>query len=165
MPALLEEPFEVDLGALRLQGRIDRVDVDPVTGEAVVIDYKGKTATPVAKWVKDGKLQLGLYLLAARELAREGRLTAEPVGALYQPLGADDMRPRGAILADADLGRTVVKTDRIAAEELEEVLREVREATERAVAELRAGQLQPRPDTCAWQGGCAYPTICRCEAA
>jgi len=35
-----------------------------------------------------------------------------------------------------------------------------------AVAELRAGALEPRPETCTYNDkGCAYPTICRCEAA
>ena len=35
-----------------------------------------------------------------------------------------------------------------------------------AVAELRAGALAPRPQSCTWNdSGCAYPTICRCSAA
>jgi hypothetical protein len=32
-----------------------------------------------------------------------------------------------------------------------------------AAAQARAGALIPRPETCAYKGGCAYPTICRCE--
>ncbi len=163
VPDLFEEKFEhVDLGPLRLTGRIDRVDVHG--DKAVIVDYKGKTATPVARWVKDGKLQLGLYILAARELARRGEL-ATPVGGLYQPLGADDSRPRGLLLDGADPGRSAVKTDRLPEEEFEAALAEVLAATERAVAELKAGALEPRPDSCAWNGGCAHPTICRCEAA
>lgn len=163
VPDAFEEPFDVDLGCLRLQGRIDRIDIRD--GEAVIVDYKGRSATPVARWVQDGKLQLGLYLLAARELARQGRLVGEPVGALYQPLGLEDPRPRGALLAGADPGRTVVATDRVAPEELEAVLAEVLAATERAVGELRAGALEARPATCAWGGGCAHPTICRGAAS
>ena len=34
-----------------------------------------------------------------------------------------------------------------------------------AAAELRAGRLEGRPATCAYRGGCAHPSICRCEAA
>ncbi len=36
-------------------------------------------------------------------------------------------------------------------------------AAREAAAQARAGALQSRPDTCGWGGGCAYPTICRCE--
>ena len=25
------------------------------------------------------------------------------------------------------------------------------------------GELEARPGTCAWEGGCSYPSICRCE--
>jgi len=161
-PELFEEPFEVDLGGLALQGRIDRIDIRG--GEAVIIDYKGKTATPVARWVQDGKLQLGLYVLAARELARRGELAAAPVGGLYQPIGAEETRPRGALADGADPGRDVVKTDRLSREDLDAVLAEVLEAAERAVAAMRAGALVPQPQTCSWDGsGCAHPTICRCE--
>ncbi len=162
-PELFEMPFEVDIGALRLRGRIDRIDVRD--GQAVIIDYKGKSATPVARWLQDGRLQLGLYLLAARELARRRELLAEPVGGLYQPLGADETRPRGVLVDGADPGRDVVSTDRIAPEAYEAVLAQVLDAAERAVAEMRAGALVPRPETCAWDGGCAHPTICRCDAA
>jgi len=45
------------------------------------------------------------------------------------------------------------------------VLAQVLAAAQEAVAELRAGRLEPRPDTCAWDGGCAHPTICRCDGA
>ena len=33
-----------------------------------------------------------------------------------------------------------------------------------AAAEARAGALEPRPDNCG-RDGCAYPGLCRCEAA
>lgn len=161
-PELFEEPFEVALGGLALQGRIDRIDMHG--GEAVIIDYKGKTATPVARWVQDGKLQLGLYILAARELARRGELAATPVGGLYQPIGAEETRPRGVLAEGADPGRDVVRNDRLAPEALDAVLAEVLAAAEEAVAAMRAGALAPRPQTCSWDGsGCAHPTICRCE--
>jgi len=42
--------------------------------------------------VADRKWQVALYLLAAREV-----LGLEPVGGLYQPLGAKDLRPRGLL--------------------------------------------------------------------
>ncbi len=46
--------------------------------EAIVYDYKGKTATEQAKWLEKGKLQIGLYMLALRHV-----LGLEPVGGLH----------------------------------------------------------------------------------
>jgi RecB family exonuclease len=153
---VFEEKFDVDLGPFPIVGQIDRIDVRD--GEAVIVDYKGKTVTPVARWVKDGKLQLGLYVLAARRLGH-----GDPVGALYQPLGLEEGTPRGAIVAEADPGRDVKKTDVLDREAFEAVLADVLAEAEKAVAELRAGALEPRPETCGWAGGgCSYPTICRC---
>jgi RecB family exonuclease len=164
-PTLFEAPFDdVDLGPLRLRGRIDRIDLRD--GEAVIVDYKGKTATAVARWIQDGKLQLGLYILAARKLAEAGELPGTPVGGLYQPLGNEDPRPRGMLLDGADPGRVTFKTDRVGAEEFEVRLEEVLAAAEEAVRQLRAGGLEPRPESCMWDGsGCSHPTICRCDAA
>ena len=74
-------------------GRVDRIDVDG-SGSAVIRDYKGKTVHAGARWAQDGRLQAALYALAAREL-----LGLEPAGALYQPIGKGDRRPRGFVAA------------------------------------------------------------------
>jgi ATP-dependent helicase/nuclease subunit B len=153
-------PVRLAGGALELRGRIDRVDVDPAGGGAIVVDYKGRSASPQARWVQDGRLQVGLYVLALEQL-----LGVRAVGGLYQPLGGDDPRPRGLVLAGADPGRTTVGRDRVDEEAFAAVLAAVEAAAVRAVTELRAGALAPRPESCAWNGGCSYPSICRCEAA
>ena len=153
-------PLELDGGALRLAGRIDRIDVDASGREAIVYDYKGKTATAQAKWLEEGKLQIALYLLTVRHV-----LGLEPVGGLYQPLGGTEARPRGAVLKDADLGLQAFGTDRVDGERLEELLAACADAARTAVAEIRAGALEPAPERCAYTGGCAHPTICRCVNA
>jgi RecB family exonuclease len=145
-------------GELRLTGRIDRVDVSPDGGEAIVYDYKGRSAPPAAKWLATAKLQIGLYMLALPHL-----LELEAVGGLYQPLGAEDARPRGLLRADADPGLAAVATDRLDPGAYEERLDEVLAAALEAVRGIRSGALVPRPDSCAWNGGCAHPSICRCE--
>jgi hypothetical protein len=66
---------------------------------------------------------------------------------------------------DADPGLQTFKGDRVDDEAFAAIIDGVLEDVLQAVAELRAGALEPRPDTCAYEGGCAYPTICRCEAA
>jgi ATP-dependent helicase/DNAse subunit B len=163
---MAEDPYpalELDDGALRLAGRIDRIDVgvggDGVR-EAIIYDYKGKTATEQAKWLEKGKLQIALYMLAVR-----GVLGLEPVGGLYQPLGGTESRPRGAVLRDADPGLATFANDRVDDDELAALLDACAEAARSAVAEIRAGALEPSPDSCAYVGGCAFPTICRCVSA
>ncbi len=153
-------PLELDGGALRLAGRIDRIDVDASGREAIVYDYKGKTATAQAKWLEEGKLQIALYLLTVRHV-----LGLEPVGGLYQPLGGTEARPRGAVLKDADQGLQAFGTDRVDEERLEALLAACADAARTAVAEIRAGALEPAPERCAYTGGCAHPTICRCVSA
>lgn len=148
----------LELGeGVRLRGRIDRVDVGD-GGEAVVYDYKSSSATPGARWASDGSLQVALYMRAVERL-----LGKRAVGGFYQPLGGRDMRARGVYDDGAQAGLDSVRTDRRERSELSEILDACEEAALVAVAEARAGALEPRPSTCAYGGGCAYPSICRCE--
>ncbi|HXB14444.1 MAG TPA: PD-(D/E)XK nuclease family protein [Solirubrobacteraceae bacterium] len=145
-------------GGVRLRGRIDRIDVG-AGGEAVVVDYKAKTAPPREKWVAERNLQVALYMQAAEQL-----LGVRVVGGLYQPLAGKDLRARGVLLDDHDAAGNCVRTDRIEAEELDELLAEVLDIARTAAGEAGRGELEPRPDSCGFGGrGCMYPTICRCE--
>jgi RecB family exonuclease len=154
-------PLELEApdGPLRLRGRIDRIDVEPGTDRAQVIDYKTGRATESARWERDRSFQAALYLRAATDL-----LGLEPAGAFYQPLSAADMRRRGVIADDADPDLDAVATDRRPAAEMDALLGEVIGLATEAAAQARAGALEPRPDTCTGRG-CAYPGLCRCEAA
>ncbi|MGA9285018.1 MAG: PD-(D/E)XK nuclease family protein [Solirubrobacteraceae bacterium] len=164
-PTHLELEFGFDEGGLpaldlgqgvRLRGRIDRVDIG---GEqAVVYDYKGSSAPPAARWIADGSLQVALYMRAAHQL-----LVREPVGGFYQPLAGREIRARGVLDADSGLELDCVRTDRLAHEEVRELIERCVDLARQAAIEARSGALVPRPDTCAYSGGCAYPTICRCE--
>ncbi len=168
-PARLEVEFgtrDAELPPLALGdgiaigGRIDRIDEDGA-GDAVVYDYKGRNVVESANWRKERRYQIALYILAARDV-----LGLHPIGGLYQPLGGKDQRARGLVLADADPGLDTVKTDRHPRERFDAILDGVLEDVLRTVAELRSGALEPRPQSCAWdKSGCAYPTICRCDAA
>ncbi|HEY2216360.1 MAG TPA: PD-(D/E)XK nuclease family protein, partial [Solirubrobacteraceae bacterium] len=144
-------------GGFKLRGRVDRIDVGPA-GDAVVYDYKGKDPPAAARWIKDGKLQMALYMRAAEEL-----LGLNVVGGLYQPLAGSDLRARGVLDSDSGVELDCVSTDLREHGEVRELLAEAL-ATAQAVAEQTArGELEPRPQTCAWRGGCMHPTICRCE--
>ncbi|HEY3971202.1 MAG TPA: PD-(D/E)XK nuclease family protein, partial [Solirubrobacteraceae bacterium] len=149
-------PLQLGDGVL-LRGRIDRVDLGSA-GEAVVYDYKGRNAPPAAKWLGDGAFQLALYMRAVEAL-----LGRTAVGGFYQPLAGRDIRARGALDADSAVELECVRTDRLEHEEMRELIEQCLAAALRAAGEARSGALEPRPDTCAYNGGCAYPTICRCE--
>jgi ATP-dependent helicase/DNAse subunit B len=144
-------------GGVRLRGRIDRIDVGE-DGEAVVIDYKGGEAPPRARWISDGKLQVALYMQAAEQL-----LGVRVVGGLYQPLRGESIRARGALLEDHQAAGDCTSTDRLSQDALDELLAQALDVARAAAGEAGRGELQPRPNTCAWGGGCQYPTICRCE--
>jgi hypothetical protein len=47
--------------------------------------------------------------------------------------------------------------------EVRALLEEAAAAAREAAAQAGRGELGPRPATCAYRGGCSYPTICRCE--
>ena len=164
VPARFEETFDgLDLGeGVTLRGTIDRIDVRESRRAARgdPRDYKGKNAPAHAKWLV--RAQVPARPLRARR-ARE-LLDLEPVGALYQPLGAEDMRAarRAARRTPTPTGRRT-RTTGSTREEFDELLDEAVAVALQAAREARAGALEPRPDTCAWRGGCAYPTICRCD--
>jgi ATP-dependent helicase/DNAse subunit B len=155
------EPEAVELDpALALCGRIDRIDVDPAAGTAIVYDYKsGATVWGAASWPRDLKLQAALYMLAVERL-----LGLEAVGGLYQPLRAD-LRARGLIREDLAEAEGLSNPDRVSGPALREVLEERLAAAVAIAAEIDRGELEPRPATCHWREGCSYPAICRVGAA
>jgi ATP-dependent helicase/DNAse subunit B len=144
-------------GGVRLRGRIDRVDVSP-SGDAVVYDYKGSQAPASAKWIKDGKLQVALYMRAVEDL-----LGLRVVGGFYQPLSGEELRARGVLDGEADVELDCVKTDVLAHTDMRDLLDQALAVAREVAAEAGCGELQARPQTCAYRGGCMYPTICRCE--
>jgi ATP-dependent helicase/DNAse subunit B len=144
-------------GGFKLRGRIDRIDVGS-RGEAVVYDYKGKDAPAAARWIKDGKLQVALYMRAAEQL-----LGLDVIGGLYQPLSGSDMRARGVLDGESGVELDCVSTDVRDRAELAELLADALAKAREVAGQAASGELQARPQTCAWRGGCQYPTICRCE--
>ena len=152
-PTELEWAFEpLDLGTVRVNGRVDRVDAGP--GTAVVRDYKRRGGPSGTRWAQDRRIQVALYALAVRE-----QLGLDPVGAVFQPL-TGDLRPRGLIRADAAAGATV-ETDCLDPQEFAQALDALRDLAAQAGADLRAGRVRACPSHCTPKGACAYPGICR----
>jgi ATP-dependent helicase/DNAse subunit B len=155
-----EEAVSIGIEGLRLRGRIDRIDTH--AGHALVRDYKsGRTAFPVAAWAKDHRLQVAIYMLVLRELEPELKLA----GGVYDPLGGSNPKPRGLLLEELrdELGDGWIKTDWRDREGFEQALDDAREAVREVLTRMREGDVRPCPESCAWNGGCSYPAICRQE--
>jgi hypothetical protein len=142
----------LDLGTIRVSGRVDRVDVQ--AGKAVVRDYKRRGGPGGAKWAEGRRIQVALYAQAVRE-----QLGVEPVGAVFQPLIAD-LRPRG-LIRDGEVAGTLVDTDRLDGQEFAAALDALRALATAAGGDLRAGRIRACPSRCGARGACAYPGICR----
>jgi ATP-dependent helicase/nuclease subunit B len=160
-PEHLELEFDgLDVGGVSLRGRIDRVDV--WDGHLLVRDYKsGRSAEryKVASWDRENRFQAALYMLAAKRL-----LELEPAGGVYVPLGGTDRRPRGMVAADLPaLGSDFVDNDRLDPGPFEDRLEWARGRIAETAERLRRGELACTPDSCAWNGGCSHPSICRVE--
>jgi RecB family exonuclease len=156
-------PEGLDLGGATLHGRIDRVDVAP-DGAAVVRDYKTSARVPGRKaWEDLGKLQLQLYVLAARE-----RLELDPIGGLYHALGSrEERKPRGMVVKDDPRleGLPLVRTDPCEADEFEAELERARAQAAEKAAAMRAGSISRDPHGGACPTYCTFQPICRLERA
>jgi ATP-dependent helicase/DNAse subunit B len=149
----------LDLGdGLRLRGRIDRVDVGAGGAQAVVYDYKGRNAPAAAKWTEQGNVQVALYMRAVEEL-----LGLEAAGGFYQPLSGADLRARGVLDGESGVEIECVRGEVREHAEVRDLLLEAVATAREAARQAGRGALEPRPRTCAYRGGCMYPTICRCE--
>jgi RecB family exonuclease len=150
----------IELG-LYVRGRIDRVDT--WNGHALVRDYKTGSSVDrykVASWRAERTLQAPVYMLA---IERERGLKA--AGGVYTPLGGKDRRSRGLVAEEMrdELGSGFVENDFCPEEEFREHMDEARGLVHDVVERMKQGRLCSRPDTCAWDGGCSYPSICRVE--
>jgi ATP-dependent helicase/DNAse subunit B len=164
-----DDPGELQLGEVALRGRIDRIDVEPGGTRAVLRDYKTSRSVPgVTGMRNEGKLQLQLYMLVARE-----RLGLDPIGGLYQPLGAyGDRRPRG-VVRKSECGEgglfdgldISVKGDALPDDEFEKTLEGARAKAIANGARMRAGDIDrdPLDDVCSEY--CTFQPICRLERA
>jgi ATP-dependent helicase/DNAse subunit B len=152
-------PLAID--GVNVQGRIDRVDVHD--GHALVRDYKsGKSVDSykAASWEDKNRFQAALYMLAVEEM-----LHLEPAGGVYDPLGGEDRRARGLLSSELapELGSDFVANDVLDPEAFAARLAWARERIADTAERMRRGRLCANPDSCAWNGGCAYPSICRTE--
>jgi ATP-dependent helicase/nuclease subunit B len=147
-----------------VHGQIDRIDVGP-GGEALVQDYKSGAKVIGGKgMLEKGKLQLQLYLLAAREL-----WGLDLAGGLYRPLGGrtdGDRQPKGLLrkeLKEDLAGLRPRQNDHLDDEAFDAALDAARERTEEIVAGIQAGRISRSPIGGSCPTYCHFQPICRRE--
>ncbi len=152
------------IGTGAVHGQIDRVDRGP-GGEALVQDYKSGAKVDGGRGMLDrGKLQLQLYLLAAREL-----WGLELAGGVYRALGArgeDDRKPKGLLrksLKEELEGLHPRQNDHLADEDFDAALEAAREKTEGIIASIQGGDIGRRPIGGSCPAYCHFQPICRRE--
>jgi ATP-dependent helicase/DNAse subunit B len=170
-PAHTEAAFgfdESERGPLQLSGggvhgQIDRIDLGP-GGEALIQDYKtgGKVEGGAAMLEKRGKLQLQLYMLAAR-----GLWDLELAGGLYRPLGGTgDRTPKGLLrkeLADELAGLDPRPKDQLDDEAFEQTLDEAKTKAEQIIGSIQSGKVIRDPLGGSCPDWCNFQPICRRE--
>jgi RecB family exonuclease len=132
----------IDIGGLRITGRIDRVDASADGGGLFAVDYKSGSIPAASELGTEKALQLPLYLLALT-YDHPGPVV---LGGAY--LSLNDKKRVGVVVAGAEhqLGadtRGLRVLDQAGAQDL---FRTTREAAGQAAAGMRAGSIAPRAD-------------------
>jgi ATP-dependent helicase/DNAse subunit B len=173
LPRRFEVGFGTDRSAPELQrglelgeglfasGKIDRIDIDPLSARGIVQDYKsGKGSFSARQIDEERRLQVPLYMLVLRDLAG-----IEPLGGVYQALSGS-RAARGMLRAEArdDLPGYQVR-DYLDEERFWGQVEAAREHALSAARRIRAGDVahDPRGGECpTW---CDLWTMCRVQRA
>lgn len=152
---------------IRIQGRIDRIDVDEKSKRFLVIDYKTGSRQISGNQIRTGlALQLPLYILAVQRLLLPGY---EPIGGLYYQLS--DMTIKDGLLHAGRYAESLADSIEIGprssslvpASKWDETFLAIEEAVRSVVSEIRKGIFPSEPEPC--ESYCPYRDICRIRSA
>ncbi len=140
-----------------VSGKIDRVDVDPLSARGIIVDYKSGAAPSATQIHDEARLQIPLYLLVLRD-----QLGLEPMGGVYMPLGGG-RRARGLLRAGDDQVPGFAAADYLEGPEFDEEIDHAREAAVVLAGRIRRGDVahDPRGGDC--PGWCDLWRMCRKE--
>ena len=155
-----KDPLPIAGGGLH--GQIDRIDLGP-SGEALIQDYKLGAGVDGGKGMLErGKLQIQLYMLAARRL-----WGLDLAGGLYRPLGGTSKRQPKGLLRDTsaeDLAALDPRPgDHLKEDVFEQALADAEKEAERIVNAIQDGDIGRRPLGGKCPDYCQFQPICRRE--
>ncbi len=132
---------DIDLGGVRVTGRVDRIDLLGPAGPAIVIDYKYGSDVGGPDLVKRGLLQVPLYMAAVRAALPEIGVA----GGAYFAMGAG--KPAGMVLEDAAgmAGSWFSRTARVDGERFEAQIESALAEARKAAQGMRAGDIAGEP--------------------
>jgi RecB family exonuclease len=159
-PRYLERGFDpLDLGGFAVTGRIDRIDVDPISARGLIHDYKSTNAESAAEIQRNRRLQLPLYMLALRD-----RLGLEPVGGVYR--GIRKGATRGLLRDEERDGiEGFAASDYLSEQDFWGIVAEAVETARTAVARMRRGDVRHDPAGGSCPAWCDAHPICRVARA
>jgi len=160
--AAVELQRGLELGGFTVSGKIDRIDVDPMSARGIVQDYKSGSGAHSAREIETlGKLQIPLYVLALRDL-----VGIEPLGGLYRALsGPREARGLLRETAAGDGLPELKQPDYLDEEAFWGAVEAAVERARKAVGRVREGDVRhdPRGGPCpTW---CDRWTMCRVKRA
>jgi len=142
-----------------VSGKIDRVDVDPLSARGIIVDYKSGAAPSATQIHDEARLQIPLYLLVLRD-----QLGREPMGGVYMPLGGG-RRARGLLRGGDDQVPGFAAADYLEGTEFEAEIDHAREAAVVLADRIRAGDVAHDPHGGSCPGWCDLWRMCRKERA
>lgn len=153
------DPSSLDFlswGDIRIEGKIDRVDVSEMKKEALITDYKLSKKPLWEKLDKGLEVQLPIYIMAVQEL-----MGLTVVGAELRFLEEDADMTAGLYLDSArDALGLGPKKRAFSSEAWEDILENTKSNVALAVKRLRSGDIRIRSKSCQF---CPYDSVCRFE--
>lgn len=139
-----------------VKGVIDRIDVDPETQKALVIDYKlSKREVPIRQKLSEGmELQIPLYLLAARRILKLDVAGGEL--RFLRTAGSEGLYRESEKPLLGLSSRKAAYTE----EEFEGMLHETEKRVSEYVKRLRSADIAVKSKSCKY---CSFSPVCRFE--
>jgi len=159
VPRKLEVSFpSYELAAgVRVSGKIDRVDADPMSARGMIADYKSGSAPSAVQIREEARLQIPLYLLVLRD-----QLGLEPMGGLYVPLGGG-RKPRGILLGGDERVPGYAAADYLESDAFEAEIEHARDHAIELVGRIRKGDIRHDPHGEGCPAWCDLWRMCRIE--
>ena len=144
-----------------MSGKIDRIDIDPMSARGIVQDYKsGKGSFSARQIDEERRLQVPLYMLVLRDLAG-----IEPLGGVYRALSGA-RAARGMLRAESRDDLPGFKpADYLDEEQFWGQVETARERALDAARRIRAGDVAHDPKGGECPTWCDLWTMCRVARA